>query len=82
MQPQPQPRNPKLTTRERQILTLLGEGRTIGQVAEDIGVSLTGVQEQLRMAQAKLGARTAVHMVALALSLGEIELWAQSERSA
>lgn len=73
---------PVLSVRERQILTLLAEGRTPSQVADDIGISLQAVQTQMLMARAKLGTTTTVHLVAVALALGEIEIWPPPPRPA
>lgn len=66
---------PALSVRERRILMLLAEGRTARQAADDIGISMQAVQNELLLARSKLGATTTVHLVALALSLGEIDLW-------
>ena len=60
------------TARERQILTLLAEGATDGQIARNLQLSPATVQTHVRNAKAKLGARTRAQAVALALTQGII----------
>lgn len=65
----------RLTVRERQVLTLLGDGRTTEEAAEDLAISADVAEVHLRNARAKLGANTTIHAVVIALSAGAIELW-------
>jgi DNA-binding NarL/FixJ family response regulator len=61
-----------LTERERQVLALLAEGKTGEQAAESLFLSPETIRTHVRNAMRKLGAKTRVHAVALALRLGEI----------
>ena len=58
--------------REREILALLAEGATDGQIAERLELSPATVQTHVRNAKAKLGARTRAQAVAMALQRGLI----------
>ena len=60
------------SARERQILALLAEGATDGQIAERLELSPATVQTHVRNAKAKLGARTRAQAVAMALQRGLI----------
>jgi DNA-binding CsgD family transcriptional regulator len=68
--PEPGMRVP--SAREREILSLLAEGETDAQIAEQLKLSPATVQTHVRNAKAKLGARTRAQAVALALSRGLI----------
>lgn len=61
-----------LSAREREVLALLADGRTGEQAAQLLFLSPETVRTHVRNAMRKLGARTRVHAVALALRLGEI----------
>jgi DNA-binding NarL/FixJ family response regulator len=61
-----------LTTREREVLTLLARGYSGEQVARELGVSAETVRAHVRNAVTKLRARTRLHAVVLALQRGEI----------
>jgi DNA-binding NarL/FixJ family response regulator len=63
-----------LTTRERQVLTLLGRGYTGEEVARQLEVSGETVRAHVRNSVTKLHARTRLHAVVLALQRGEISL--------
>ena len=58
--------------REREVLELLADGATDGQIAARLAVSPATVQTHVRNAKAKLGARTRAQAVALALQRGLI----------
>jgi DNA-binding CsgD family transcriptional regulator len=60
------------TAREREILALLADGATDGQIAGMLALSPTTVQTHVRNAKAKLGATTRTQAVALAIRLGLI----------
>ncbi len=60
------------SAREREILALLAEGATDGQIAERLELSPATVQTHVRNAKAKLGARTRAQAVAMALQRGLI----------
>src|SRR3954451_4987327 len=61
-----------LTRRERDVLTLLARGKRAEEAAADLGVARNTIQNHLRSARAKLGARTRGHAIAPAISRGEI----------
>jgi len=61
------------SAREREILALLAEGATDGQIAERLDLSPATVQTHVRNAKAKLGARTRAQAVAMALQRGLID---------
>jgi DNA-binding NarL/FixJ family response regulator len=61
-----------LTGREREILSLLAEGLTGEQIAEALVLSPQTVRTHIRNAMTRLGAKTRVHALALALQSGEL----------
>lgn len=63
-----------LTTREREVLTLLARGYTGEEVARQLQVSAETVRAHVRNSVTKLHARTRLHAVVLALQRGEISL--------
>lgn len=63
-----------LTGRERQILDLLADGLHGDEVGERLGLSPQTVQTHVRNLMRKLGARSRVHALALALRHREIDL--------
>lgn len=63
-----------LTTREREMLTLLARGHTGEAIAERLHLAPETVRTHVRNAMAKLGAATRTHAVALAVRRGEIIL--------
>lgn len=76
----PSPANPRVglravrepSAREREILALLADGATDGQIATRLELSPATVQTHVRNAKAKLGARTRAQAVAVALQRGLI----------
>jgi DNA-binding NarL/FixJ family response regulator len=56
-----------LTRRQRQILQLIADGRSTGQVAKSLGLSSETVRTHTKAALARIGARDRAHAVALAL---------------
>lgn len=60
------------SAREREILALLADGATDGQIAARLELSPATVQTHVRNAKAKLGARTRAQAVAVALQRGLI----------
>jgi DNA-binding CsgD family transcriptional regulator len=60
------------SAREREVLDLLADGATDGQIALALQLSPATVQSHVRNAKAKLGARTRAQAVALALRRGLI----------
>ena len=73
MDPSTRPRR-ALTTREREVLTLLARGYTGEEVARELQVSGETVRAHVRNSVMKLHARTRLHAVVLALQQGEISL--------
>lgn len=77
---QTEPRNPlcpapeELTVKERQVLSLLAQGLSQTEVADQIFRSVHTVSFHLRNCQQKLAARNSTQAVAIALSLGQIKL--------
>jgi DNA-binding CsgD family transcriptional regulator len=63
---------PKLTKREREIMTLVASGLQSGDVAERVFLSPETVKSHVQNAMGKLGARTRAHAVAIALVTGQI----------
>jgi DNA-binding CsgD family transcriptional regulator len=64
---------PRLTGRERQVLTLLARGANARLIAEEAVLSPETVRTHARNARKKLGATSRSHAVALAIILGEID---------
>ncbi|MEM9843654.1 MAG: LuxR C-terminal-related transcriptional regulator [Pseudomonadota bacterium] len=67
-------RNPKdhapiVTDREKSVLSLLAQGLTPREIAEQECKSLTTIRNQIASARARLGARSSAHAVALAIEL-------------
>ena len=60
-------RSPNLTTREREVLRLLADGRSNDAIAAELGISTETVRTHLRKAMTKLDADTRTHAVATAL---------------
>jgi DNA-binding NarL/FixJ family response regulator len=63
-----------LSPREREVLFLLATGLTNEELATQLGLSAETTRTQIRNSMRKLGARTRVEAVALAVSRGEITL--------
>jgi PAS domain S-box-containing protein len=60
-----------LTTREREVITLIAMGRETNEIAEQLHISSETVRTHVRNAMSKLGARTRAQLVAIALSTDE-----------
>jgi PAS domain S-box-containing protein len=56
-----------LTSREREVVTLIALGRDSAQIAEELHISPETVRTHVRNAMSKLGARTRAQLVALVL---------------
>ena len=61
-----------LTPREREVLERLALGRTGSEAARELGISPETVRVHVRNAMRRLGARTRVQAIGLALAAGEI----------
>jgi PAS domain S-box-containing protein len=60
-----------LTSREREVITLIAMGRETNEIAEQLHISAETVRTHVRNAMSKLGARTRAQLVAIALSTDE-----------
>jgi PAS domain S-box-containing protein len=76
------PRRGSLTSREREVVTLIALGHDTSQIADGLLVSPETVRTHVRNAMAKLGARTRAQLVAIALSTGEASLLVASAPAA
>ena len=63
-----------LTTQERDVLATSATGRVTNEVAETLGLRRERVQELVRSAMKKLGARSKLEAVVIAFRRGEIAL--------
>lgn len=63
-----------LTPRQRQVLQLLGEGRTMGQIATRLGISPRTVETHVAKLYRKLGVRTRLQAISRAATLGLVDL--------
>ena len=62
----------ELSQRERAVLRLIARGYTGPETAKTLHVSPATVKTQLRVARARLGAKTTAHAVGIAVSLDMI----------
>ena len=74
LSPKATQRQPSLSNREREIMSLLAEGLTGEEVADRLFLSAETVKTHVRNAMNKLEARNRVHAIAIALRQGEIAL--------
>lgn len=68
----PAPRRRGLTRRELEVLELAADARTVGEVAEVLGISKYTAEDHLKSARRALGVRTTREAVVLALVRGLI----------
>lgn len=61
--------NPALSEREREILALVGKGRTDGQIAEELYISVATVRSHLDRIRDKTGCRRRAELTRLAIEL-------------
>ncbi|TDD79976.1 response regulator transcription factor [Actinomadura rubrisoli] len=59
-----------ITGREREVLTLVGRGRSNAEIAADLGISVATVKAYVSRLLAKLDARDRVHLVIIAYETG------------
>jgi DNA-binding NarL/FixJ family response regulator len=62
-----------LTSREREVLTLVARGYGTREIAQDLGLTEGSVRSELQAIRKKLGVRSQVQAVAAAMRLGWIE---------
>jgi DNA-binding CsgD family transcriptional regulator len=60
-------RGATLTTREREVLSLMASGRTVAEIAQQLHLSELTVRTHVRNAKDRLNARTTAHAIALAV---------------
>jgi DNA-binding NarL/FixJ family response regulator len=65
-------RSRDLTAREREVLTLLAEGFTTGEVASTLSLSEHAVRSRVKTTLSKLGARNREQAVAIAIREGAV----------
>jgi PAS domain S-box-containing protein len=63
----------RLTSREREVLSLIARGKTGQQIGEQLSISVTTVQTHVRNAMGKLNARTRAHAIVLAMTRRELD---------
>ncbi len=63
-----------LTPREHEVMWMLAHGATGTEIAEALVISHETVRSRTRSARRRLGARTRIHAIALAVHSGEIEM--------
>lgn len=59
-----------MSARQTQILALVAEGMTNGQIGKELNLSVTTVSSHLRRLYARIGANDRAHAVLLALRAG------------
>ena len=64
---------PSLTPREREIFQLLARGLTAPQVAEELVLAPTTVRKHVQNGMARIGARTRLQALSMAIKRGEIQ---------
>lgn len=62
-----------LSTRERQVLVGLADGKTTGELSQTLGISVNTVLKHRQNAREKFGVSTTVEAVACAFRTGEIQ---------
>ena len=69
-QPQPQPDPVTLSARERELVTLVAQGRTNAQIAAQLYISIRTVSSHLDRIRDKTGCRRRADLTRLAISAG------------
>lgn len=64
----------RLTTREREVLQLIGEGKTNMVIGEELGISIKTVEAHRARLKAKLGSRSRADLVRIAVQSGLISI--------
>jgi DNA-binding NarL/FixJ family response regulator len=68
-----------LTRRELEIILLMGSGHSVPEIAVQLGISHSTIENHKRRIYAKLDAHSGVHAVARAVTLGILERHARTE---
>lgn len=63
----------RLTARQKEILILITEGRSVKEIARTLSVHLRTVEHHLTMAKEKMGAETREQAIVTALTIGELQ---------
>lgn len=73
----------RLSTREREVLSLVAAGARIEQIADELTISAATVRTHTRNALRKLGAHNRAHAIALAMRDGMIDMpgWSLEQRA-
>jgi len=71
-EPQASPRVPQLSARERELVTLVAQGRTDAQIAGQLYISVSTVRSHLDRIRDKSGCRRRADLTRLALQAGLI----------
>jgi len=71
-QPAPEEAERELTSREREVVSLVAMGATSREIAEELHIAHDTVRTHVRNAMTHLGARSRAHLVAKALAGGHI----------
>jgi DNA-binding CsgD family transcriptional regulator len=61
---------PPLSTRRRQMLQLLADGKSYAEIASILGISVNTVKATLRRLYARIGAANGTHAAAIAMRAG------------
>jgi len=69
-EPAPAPGRPRLSARERELVTLVASGRTDAQIAEQLYISVRTVRSHLDRIRDKTGCRRRADLTRLALNAG------------
>ena len=70
---------PALTPREREVVSLIGDGLTNRAIAKELGISVKTVERHRTQLMAKLGAHNIVDLVRAGIRLGLIDLEDEAE---
>lgn len=63
----------RLTKREQQVLTLLVQGHTYADTATTLGMTHRTAINHMIKARKRVGARHTIHLIALAITAGDID---------
>ena len=70
---------PVLTQRERDVVRWSAEGKTVEDTGAILGISPHTVGEHLKNIRKKLGTSNGAHTVAVAIRIGELDIYASAE---
>lgn len=61
-----------LTQRQAELTSLLAQGMSAKEIADELGVAVTTAQTMLQQARERVGAKNVAHLVAISISRGFI----------